>query len=679
MAGERRLQKTRNIGFMAHIDAGKTTVTERILYYTGRTYKIGEVHEGTAVMDWMTQEQQRGITITSAVTTCQWRNHIIQIIDTPGHVDFTIEVERSLRVLDGAIAVFCGVGGVEPQSETVWHQADKYHVPKIAFVNKMDRVGADFLGTVEMMIEKLGANPLVVQLPWGKEDSFRGVIDLIKMKGIIWEEDSLGAVYQEVGIPEELLPQAEGYHERLLEKVAETDDLLIEKYLAGEAISEAEIKRAIRKATIELRLVPVLCGAALRNKGIQPLLDAIVDYLPSPLDIPPVQGTNSLTGETEARRSDEDEPLCALAFKIMMDQGRKLTYLRVYSGVMEAGNVVYNANLGREERIARIFEMHANHRKRLDRARAGEIVAVMGLKDTSTGNTLCDRAHPILLEPIEFYKPVISVAVEPKTNQDQDKLSFALEKLSEEDPTFKVRYDDDTGQTIISGMGELHLDVLIKRLVEEYNLTVNVGRPQVVYRETIQRPAEVEGKFSKVIEDVVHSAEIHLEVIPNERGKGIEFISLVPPEELPQEYLEAIQAGVEESTTVGALMGYPLTDVKILLKAARYTQDEFTPMVLKVAVSQALREACQKGDPVLLEPMMELDVMVPEEFMGEVIGDIQARKGSIESISTKGKMAMIKALTPLTRMFGYSTDLRSMTQGRGTFSMRFSHYDRVVD
>jgi len=679
MAGERRLQKTRNIGFMAHIDAGKTTVTERILYYTGRTYKIGEVHEGTAVMDWMTQEQQRGITITSAVTTCQWRNHIIQIIDTPGHVDFTIEVERSLRVLDGAIAVFCGVGGVEPQSETVWHQADKYHVPKIAFVNKMDRVGADFLGTVEMMIEKLGANPLVVQLPWGKEDSFRGVIDLIKMKGIIWEEDSLGAVYQEVGIPEELLPQAEGYHERLLEKVAETDDLLIEKYLAGEAISEAEIKRAIRKATIELRLVPVLCGAALRNKGIQPLLDAIVDYLPSPLDIPPVQGTNPLTGETEARRSDEDEPLCALAFKIMMDQGRKLTYLRVYSGVMEAGNVVYNANLGREERIARIFEMHANHRKRLDRARAGEIVAVMGLKDTSTGNTLCDRAHPILLEPIEFYKPVISVAVEPKTNQDQDKLSFALEKLSEEDPTFKVRYDDDTGQTIISGMGELHLDVLIKRLVEEYNLTVNVGRPQVVYRETIQRPAEVEGKFSKVIEDVVHSAEIHLEVIPNERGKGIEFISLVPPEELPQEYLEAIQAGVEESTTVGALMGYPLTDVKILLKAARYTQDEFTPMVLKVAVSQALREACQKGDPVLLEPMMELDVMVPEEFMGEVIGDIQARKGSIESISTKGKMAMIKALTPLTRMFGYSTDLRSMTQGRGTFSMRFSHYDRVVD
>ncbi len=679
MTGEKRLRRTRNIGFMAHIDAGKTTVTERILYYTGRTYKIGEVHEGTAVMDWMSQEQERGITITSAVTTCQWRDHIVQIIDTPGHVDFTIEVERSLRVLDGAIAVFCGVGGVEPQSETVWHQADKYRVPKIAFVNKMDRVGADFFGTVEMMREKVGANPLVVQLPWGVEDSFRGVIDLIKMKGMIWEEDVPGAAYQQIEIPEELLPQAKEYRDRLLEKVAETDDLLIEKYVGGEAISEDELKKAIRKATVDLKLVPVLCGAALRNKGIQPLLDAIVDYLPSPLDIPPVEGLNPLTKEVEERRNDEHEPLCALAFKIIMDQGRKLTYLRVYSGVMETGKVVYNANLGREERVARIFEMHANHRKRLDRARAGEIVAVMGLKDTSTGNTLCDRAHPIVLELIEFYKPVISVAVEPKTNQDQDKLSFALEKLSEEDPTFKVVYDDDTGQTIISGMGELHLDVLIKRLVEEYSLAVNVGRPQVVYRETIERPAEMKGRFSKVIEDATRSAEIHLELLPNERGKGIEFTSMVPSEEMPQEYLEAIQAGVEESSTVGALMGYPLTDIKVLLRDAHYSQDEFTPIVLKVATSQALREACQKGGPLLLEPLMELDAMVPEEFMGEVIGDIQSRKGSIGSINTKGKMTMIKALTPLTRMFGYSTDLRSMTQGRGTFSMRFSHYDKVAD
>lgn len=679
MAGEKRLRRTRNIGFMAHIDAGKTTVTERILYYTGRTYKIGEVHEGTAVMDWMTQEQQRGITITSAVTTCQWHDHIIHIIDTPGHVDFTIEVERSLRVLDGAIAVFCGVGGVEPQSETVWHQADKYRVPKIAFVNKMDRVGADFFGTVEMVKEKLGANPLVIQLPWGAEDSFRGVLDLITMKGIVWEDDALGAVYQQVEMPEELVPQAMEDRERLVEKIAETDDLLIEKYVGGEPISEQELKRAIRKATIELKLVPVLCGAALRNKGIQPLLDAIVEYLPSPLDVPPVEGINPRTKEVERRGSDEEEPLCALAFKIMMDQGRKLTYLRIYSGIMEAGEVVYNASLAQEERVARIFEMHANHRKRLDRVRAGEIVAVMGLKDVSTGNTLCDRAHPILLEPMEFYKPVISVAVEPRTNQDQDKLSFTLEKLTVEDPTFKVTYDDDTGQTIISGMGELHLDVLIKRMVEEYNLAVNVGRPQVVYREAIQRQAEVAGTFSKVIENVPHRAEIHLEVLPNDRGKGIEFTSQVPPGALPPEYVEAVRIGVEESSTVGSLKGYPLTDMRVILKDARYTQDEFTPIVLKVATAQALREACQKGGPLLLEPMMELDAMVPEEFMGEVIGDIRSRNGSIESINTRGNMTMIKAITPLTRMFGYSTDLRSMTQGRGTFSMRFSHYDKVIE
>jgi elongation factor G len=678
MSGEKRLRKTRNIGFMAHIDAGKTTVTERVLYYTGRTYKIGEVHDGTAVMDWMTQEQERGITITSAVTACQWSDHIIHIIDTPGHVDFTIEVERSLRVLDGAIAVFCGVGGVEPQSETVWHQADKYHVPKIAFINKMDRVGADFFSAVRQMVEKLGAKPLVIQLPLGGEDSFQGVIDLIAMKGVMWEEETLGAVFQEVEIPQEMLSQARDYREHLLEQVAETDELLTEKYLSGEPISEEELKRAIRKATVELRLVPVLCGAALRNKGIQPLLDAIVDYLPSPLDVPPVEGTNPLTKEVEQRHSDESGPLCALAFKIMMDQGRKLTYVRVYSGVMETGKVVYNASLKEEERVARIFEMHAKQRKRIERAQAGEIVAVMGLKDTSTGNTLCDRAHPILLEPMEFYKPVISVAVEPKTNQDQDKLPFALEKLSEEDPTFLVRYDEDTAQTIISGMGELHLDVLIKRLVEEYNLAVNVGRPQVVYRETIKKAAEVKGKFSKVIDDVPHSAEIHLEVVPHDRGKGVEFTSSVPPEEIPQEDLEVIRAGVGESSTVGALTGYPLTDIKVHLKGARYTQDEFTPMVLKVAVAQALRDACQKGGPLILEPIMELDVIVPEEFMGEVIGDIQARKGSIESIDKKGKIAMIKAHPPLTRMFGYSTDLRSMTQGRGTFSMRFSHYDTVV-
>ncbi|OGP94257.1 MAG: translation elongation factor G [Deltaproteobacteria bacterium RBG_16_54_18] len=677
MSGEKRLRKTRNIGFMAHIDAGKTTVTERVLFYTGRTYKIGEVHDGTAVMDWMPQEQERGITITSAVTTCQWHEYIIQIIDTPGHVDFTIEVERSLRVLDGAIAVFCGVSGVQPQSETVWHQADKYRVPKLAFINKMDRVGADFFGAVEQMRAKLGANPLVVQLPWGAEDSFRGVIDLIAMQGITWEEESLGARYQQVAIPEEMLSQARHYRERLVEKIAETDERLTERYLGGETISEDELRQAIRKAIIALKVVPVLCGAALRNKGIQPLLDAITAYLPSPLDCPPVRGINPLTKLPEERRSDEGDPLCALAFKILMDQGRKLTYVRVYSGAIETGKVIYNANLGGEERVARIFEMHANDRKRLDRARAGEIVAVMGLKDTSTGHTLCDREYPILLEPMEFFKPVISVAVEPRTNQDQEKLAFALEKLSEEDPTFQVRYDEDTAQTVISGMGELHLDVLIKRLLEEYNLPVHVGRPQVVYRETIGKEAEVKERFSKVIEDVTHSAEIHLAVIPQERGTGVAFVSAVPTGEITDELLEMIKESVQESSTVGPLAGYPLTDIKVVLKRVRYSDDEFTPMVIKVAVAQALREACQKASPILMEPMMELDVIVPEEFMGEVIGDIQARKGTIDLIDTKGKIATIKARSPLTRMFGYSTDLRSMTQGRGTFSMRFSRYDSV--
>ena len=659
---------------MAHIDAGKTTVTERILYYTGKTYKIGEVHEGTAVMDWMPQEQERGITITSAVTTCYWRDHIIQIIDTPGHVDFTIEVERSLRVLDGAIAIFCAVGGVEPQSETVWHQADKYRVPKIAFVNKMDRVGADFFGTVEQMVEKLGANPLVIQIPWGVEDSFQGVIDLVKMKGILWE-DELGQRYREVDIPEELIGEAERMREQLLEKVAETDDRLLEKYLGGEPITEKELKDAIRRGTIQMDLQPVLCGAALRNKGIQPLLDAIVDYLPSPLDIPPVKGVNPLTNQEEERPSDEAAPLCALAFKISMDQGRKLTYVRLYSGVLEAGKAVYNANLGREERVARIFEMHANHKRRLDRARAGEIVAVAGLKDTSTGHTLCDRDHPILLEPIEAYRPVISIAVEPKTNQDQDKLAFALEKIAEEDPTFHVQYDEETGQTVISGMGELHLDVIVRRLRDEYSLEVNVGRPQVVYRETVSREAEARVEFSRAIEGVPRFAEVVLEVMPNERGRGLEFVSLLG-EEVPHEHLEAIRQGVEEATTLG-VMGYPLTDIKVILKEVRYSQDEFAPMVLKAAVSQALREASEKAGPVLLEPVMELNLMVPSEFMGEVIGDLQARKGQVEQITTKGQMAMIRGYAPLTKLFGYSTDLRSLTQGRGTFSMRFHRYDRV--
>lgn len=674
MAGEKRLRRTRNIGFMAHIDAGKTTVTERILYYTGKIHRMGEVDEGTATMDWMPQEQERGITITSAVTTCFWRDHIIQIIDTPGHVDFTIEVERALRVLDGAIIIFSAVEGVEPQSETVWHQASRYRVPRIAFVNKMDRLGADFFDTVRQMREKLGANPLVIQIPWGKESEFQGVIDLVRMKGIFWEDD-LGSAYVETEIPEELLEEAEAYRERLLEKVAETDEALLEKYLDGQPITERELKEAIRRATVELKVQPVLCGSALKNKGIQPLLDAIVDYLPSPLDVPPVKGRNPLTGQEEARPPDEDAPLCALCFKVMMEQGRKLTYVRVYSGVLEAGKEVYNATLGRKERVARIFEMHANYKRRLDRARAGEIVALAGLKDTLTGHTLCDESHPILLEPIQSYEPVISVAVEPKTSQDQDRLAEALEKIAEEDPTFRVKYDEETGQTVISGMGELHLEVIIRRLRDDYNLEVNVGRPQVVYRETISRPAEVQVEFSRVIEGVRRSASVTLELQPNERGKGIEFIPLLP-EDFPRELLDAIREGVREATSVG-LMGYPLADVRVIVKDARCQVDEWAPLILKAAVSQAIQEASGKGGPLLLEPIMELNVVCPTEFMGEVIGDLQARKGHVVEISTKAVFAVIRAFVPLTRLFGYSTALRSLTQGRGSFSMRFYRYDHV--
>lgn len=658
---------------MAHIDAGKTTVTERVLYYTGKIHRMGEVDEGTATMDWMPQEQERGITITSAVTTCYWRDHIIQIIDTPGHVDFTIEVERALRVLDGAIVIFSAVEGVEPQSETVWHQASRYRVPRIAFVNKMDRVGADFFETVNQMKEKLGANPLVLQIPWGAESDFVGVIDLIKMKGIFWE-DELGEKFVETDIPQELVPLAERFREKMLEQVAETDEFLLEKYLDGQPITERELKEAIRRATISLKLQPTFCGSALKNKGIQPLLDAIVDYLPSPLDIPPIKGVNPKTQKEEERPSDEAAPFCALAFKVMMDQGRKLTYLRVYSGVMREGQEVYNATLGRKERIARIFEMHANYKKRLEMARAGEIVAVAGLKDTLTGHTLCDESHPILLEPIQSYDPVISVAVEPKTSQDQDKLSMALEKIMEEDPTFKVKYDEETGQTVISGMGELHLDVIIRRLKDEYGLEVNVGKPQVVYRETISQGAEVKVQFSRLIDGVQRFAEVTLELIPNKRGKGVEFIPLLP-EGLPEEHLKAIEEGVREATTIGVL-GYPLTDVKVLLKEVSYSKDEWAPLVLKAALSQAIQEASEKAKPILLEPIMELNAVVPLEFMGEVIGDLQARKGQIEGISTKGKIAIIRALVPLTRLFGYSTDLRSLTQGRGSFSARFLRYDK---
>jgi elongation factor G len=678
MAGEKRLARTKNIGFMAHIDAGKTTVTERVLFYAKKIHRIGEVDDGTATMDWMQQEQERGITITSAVTTVEWKGNTIHIIDTPGHVDFTIEVERSLRVLDGTIAIFSAVEGVEPQSETVWHQADKYRVPKMAFINKMDRIGSDFFGTVRMMVERLGANPLITQIPIGAEDRFIGVIDLIRSKGIVWDESSLGAEFKEISIPKEMQEEVSLHRSKLIESIAEMDDRLTEKYLNGEEIAESEMKAALRRATISMKAVPVLCGAALRNQGIQPLLDAIVDYLPSPLDIPPIEGTNPVTGEREIRMAKDEESLSALAFKVMMDEGRKLVYIRVYSGVLKVGKEVYNPRLKRGEKISRIFQMHAHQRTRVEEAKAGEIVAVMGLKESTTGDTLCDKSHPILLEPIDFYKPVMSIAVEPRTSGDQEKLTESLIKLSEEDPTFHVKLDEDTGQTILSGMGELHLDVLVNRLLTEYHLGVNVGKPQVVYRETIEKEVESSAKFVKEMEEVKHFAEVLLRISPNRRGRGIEFHSEVPEGILPPGGLLIVEEGIRESSMAGVILGYPMTDIRVTLLKANIDSDHPSLLALKVASSNALREGCRKAQPVLLEPMMEVNIIVPEEFMGEVVGDLKARKSSVEAISPKGRVTMIKAISPLTRMFGYSTDLRSLTQGRGTFSMQFSRYDKVI-
>jgi len=678
MAGEKRLARTRNIGFMAHIDAGKTTVTERVLFYAKKIHRMGEVDDGTAVMDWMQQEQERGITITSAVTTVEWKGNTIHIIDTPGHVDFTIEVERSLRVLDGAIAIFSAVEGVEPQSETVWHQADRYSVPKMAFVNKMDRIGSDFFATVKMMVERLGANPLIVQIPIGTEDRFIGVVDLIKRRGIVWDEHSLGSEFREVSIPKELKDEVQLHRSKLIESLAELEDPLTEKYLSGEEISESEIRAALRKVTISMRAVPVLCGAALRNQGIQPLIDAIVDYLPSPLDVPPVEGKHPITGEISRRTAKDEEPFTALAFKVIMDEGRKLVYIRIYSGVLKVGKEVYNPRLKKGEKISRIFRMHANQRARVEEAKTGEIAAVMGLKETTTGDTLCDRGHLILLEPIDFYKPVMSVAVEPKTNRDQEKLVECLEKLSDEDPTFHVKFEEDTGQTIISGMGELHLDVLVNRLQSEYHLGVNVGKPQVVYRETVEKEGEASAKFMKEMDEVKHFAEVFLRVSPNGRGKGIEFHSEVPEGTLPSEGVLSVEEGIREASTVGVVLGYPITDLRVTLLKANADPNHPSLLALKIASSNALREGCRKAQPVLMEPMMEVSIIVPEEFMGEVVGDLKARKSSVEAITMKGKITMIKAITPLTRMFGYSTDLRSLTQGRGTFSMQFSRYDKAI-
>jgi len=672
-----KLSKIRNIGIIAHIDAGKTTVTERVLYYTGRSHKMGEVHDGEAVMDWMPDEQERGITITSAVTTCQWKDYDIQVIDTPGHVDFTIEVERSLRVLDGAIGVFCGVGGVEPQSETVWRQADRYKVPKIAFVNKLDRIGSDFFGTVEMIRQKLKARPLVLQIPVGAEEQFAGVIDLIEMKQIVWDDDTLGASFQITDIPDELRPQAEQYRESLMETIAEHDDRIMEAYLSEAPIETDALLAAIRNATISLQLVPVLCGSALKNKGIQPLLDAIVRFLPSPSEVPPIKGINPDSGETVTCKAMENASLAALIFKVSMMEGRKLCFVRIYSGRIKAGDDVYNPTLQKKEKVSRILRMHANKRERLDTAGAGTIVGVVGLKNSSTGETLCRADRPVLLERIDTYEPVISVAIEPKTHADQEKLDQVLEKFMAEDPTLTVKMDEDTGQTILSGMGELHLEVIISRMRREFNTQVNVGKPQVVHRESIESTAEASVVFDKEISGQRQYGEVVLRLAPLGRGEGVRFISKVSDSQIPPEFVPAVEKGVQESLESGTLMGYPVVDVEARLVGGGFRESIGTELAFRVAASMACKEALNKGNPFLLDPIMAVEVFVPEAFMGEVIGDLNSRNGKIEAIDAQRGLQVLRATVPLSEMFGYSTALRSVTQGRGTFTMRFSHFDRA--
>jgi elongation factor G len=676
MAPKSRLSKIRNIGIIAHIDAGKTTFTERILYYTGKSYKMGEVHDGEAVMDWMPQEQERGITIMSAVTSCEWDQHEIHLIDTPGHVDFTMEVERSLRVLDGAVVVFCAVGGVEPQSETVWHQADKYGVPKIAFINKMDRIGANYWGTIDMMRERFQSVPLAIQIPLGAEDRFEGAIDLIGRKVLRWDDQNLGASYDVSDVPDELKAEVEHYREAMIEALAEVNDDIANQYLEGIDPTEAEIIEAIRQTTLSLKVVPILCGAALRNKGIQPVLDAVVHYLPSPEDVPPVKGHNPVTGEEETRISSEKEPLAALAFKVMMDEGRKITFLRIYAGRIQVNEDLYNVVKKKKEKLSRILKMHANKRERIDQAVAGDLIAVMGLKETTTGDTLCDEAHPIILEKIEFYEPVISQAIEAKTPADQEKLAIALTKLLEEDPTLRVKYDDDTAQTIISGMGELHLEILLDRLIREFNTHVNVGRPRVVYRETIQKKVEVEGRFERELGDKKHFGHVRLLLSPLDRGRGIEIAWKADKTLIPEEYHGMIEGGIQESASSGVLGGYPVVDVKVEVIGGSIREGESTPLGYKIAASTAFKDGCTLADPVLLEPIMMVDVVTPADFMGEVIGDINARHGEVQSISQKGAVSEIRCRVPLKSLFGYSTDLRSATQGRAVFTMQFLAYDK---
>ena len=678
MARTVSLERTRNIGIMAHIDAGKTTTTERILYYTGINYKIGEVHEGTATMDWMVQEQERGITITSAATTCLWRDHRVNIIDTPGHVDFTIEVERSLRVLDGAVAVFCSVGGVEPQTETVWRQADKYGVPRLAFVNKMDRVGADFFRVVQMITDRLGARPVVLQLPIGAEEKFAGIVDLISMKAVVWEEESLGAKFHEEPIPEALAAQAEEYREKLLEAAADCDEAIMEKYLEGKEIGEAELRSAIRTGALSLKIVPVVCGSAFRNKGVQPMLDAVVEFLPSPLDIPPVKGKDPDSLTITERPARDDAPFSALAFKIMTDPFvGTLSFFRVYSGTLTSGSSVYNSTRSKRERIGRLLKMHANKREEIKEVYAGDIAAAVGLKTATTGDTLCDEDHPIVLESIDFPDPVISIAIEPKSKADQEKLGLSLQKLATEDPSFKVRTDEETGQTIISGMGELHLEIIVDRLLREFNVGANVGRPQVAYKETVRKAVEQQGRFIRQTGGRGQYGDVWIKLEPQAPGAGFEFVDAVRGGAIPREYISAVEKGVREATGNGALAGYPIVDVKVTLFDGSYHDVDSSEIAFKIAGSMAFKEAARKAHPVLLEPIMSVEVVVPEDFMGDVIGDLSSRRGKVLGMDTRPAAQAIDARVPLAQMFGYATDLRSMSQGRATYTMQFSHYEPV--
>ena len=671
------LEMTRNIGIMAHIDAGKTTTTERILYYTGKTHKIGDTHDGTATMDWMAQEQERGITITSAATTAFWKGHRINIIDTPGHVDFTVEVERSLRVLDGSVTVFCAKGGVEPQSETVWHQANKYKVPRMAFVNKMDIMGADFYNVVQMMHDRLKCHPLPIQLPIGAEDDFKGLIDLMEMKAYIYN-DALGDNISVVDIPEDMKEKAEQYRAEMVEAIAETDDALMEKFLEDEELTIDELKKALRAATIANDLVPVCCGTAYRNKGVQKLLDAIVDFMPSPIDIPPIDGIDPETGEETVRHSSDTEPFSALAFKIATDPFvGKLCFFRVYSGTVDAGATVYNSTKGKTERMGRILMMHANHRQDIETCYAGDIAAAVGLKQTTTGDTLCDPKHEVILESMEFPEPVIRVAIEPKTKASQEKMGIALAKLAEEDPTFKTYTDEETGQTIIAGMGELHLEIIVDRLLREFKVEANVGKPQVAYRETIRKNVDVENKYARQSGGKGQYGHVKIRVFPNEAGKGYEFVNKVVGGAIPKEYIPAVDAGIQGAMQSGVLAGYPVVDIKVELYDGSYHEVDSSEMAFKIAGSMALKDALRKANPVILEPIMKVVVIVPESYMGDVIGDLNSRRGQIQGMEARNGVEEIRAMVPLSEMFGYATDLRSKSQGRGQYTMEPSHYSEV--